>query len=135
LVEFNLGNNLRDVYIDNVVLHQIRVPQSEFLEPRSGQVLKCNDSSSIQWTPGPLSDIGLRFSPDSGKTWSGIISETVSNTGTVKWKVPDVSSSICLLKIVNPLDGETIGCSGVFSINKFGGEIKSGELVINGSFE
>jgi hypothetical protein len=135
LVEFNLGNNLRYVYIYNVVLHQIRVPQSEFLEPRSGQVLKCNDSSSIQWTPGPLSDIGLRFSPDSGKTWSVIISETVSNTGTVKWKVPDVSSSICLLKIVNPLDGETIGCSGVFSINKFGGEIKSGELVINGSFD
>lgn len=135
LIEFNLGNNLRDVYFDNVVLHQIRVPQSEFLEPLTGQVLKCNDSSSIKWTPGPLSDVELQFSSDSGKTWSVIISEIVSNTGTVSWKVPDVSSSTCLLKIVNPIDGETIGYSGVFTINKFGAEIKSGELVTNGSFD
>ncbi|MBN1602265.1 MAG: carbohydrate binding domain-containing protein [Chitinispirillaceae bacterium] len=135
LVEFNLGNNLRDVYFDNILLHQINVPQSEFLEPLSGQVLKCNDSSSIKWTPGPLSDVGLQFSSDSGKTWSVIVSEIVSNTGAVSWKVPDVSSSTCLLKIVNPIDGETIGGSGVFTINKFGAEIKSGELVTNGSFD
>jgi hypothetical protein len=135
LVEFNLGNNLRDVYIDNVALRAISIPQSEFLEPLSGHVLKCGDSSSIQWTPGPLKKVGIHFSADSGRTWTGISRDTVLNTGTVRWVVPEVSSNNCFLKIVNPVNGDITGFCGKFSINKFGTEIKSGELVTNGSFD
>jgi hypothetical protein len=134
-VEFNLGDNTRDVIIDNVLLREISPPQSEFLGPIGGQVLKIGDSTSIKWKTSLIPKVSLKFSSDSGKTWSGIAADTIVNSGSFSWIVPSVSSENCFFKILDPGTGAIIGQSGRFLINKFGAPIRVGELITNGTFD
>jgi hypothetical protein len=134
-IEFNLGDNTRDVVIDNVLLREISLPQSEFMEPLSGQVLKMGDSTSIKWKTNVIPKVSLKFSLDSGNTWKGISADTLVNSGSFTWVVPSISSENCFLRILHPITGAIIGQSGRFSINKFGAQIRVGELITNGTFD
>ena len=132
-IEFNCANDTGTVFIDNVSLIQIEAADVFIFNPSLGAILKSGSKFNIEWHAAEVTTIDLEFSSDSGAEWETLL-EGVDNLGIVSWTVPEISSDNCFIRIKDATGDTVIGLSSPFVINKFGAPVKTGELIVNGTF-
>jgi hypothetical protein len=95
-------------------------PEVTILSPKPNYVVKAGDSYEILWkTELAESQFGatvtVEFSKDGGKSWEKI-EENVFNSGKYMWKVPNVDSTQCKVRISSQSKSKYGGTSKVFSV-------------------
>ena len=95
-------------------------PEVTILSPKPNYVVKAGDSYEILWkTELPESQFGaavtVEFSKDGGKSWEKI-EENVLNTGKYIWRVPNVDSTQCKVRISSWSKPRYHGISKAFSV-------------------
>lgn len=69
------------------------------LTPNGGEQLIANRPYQIQWeSDKPLQNVNLGYSANAGGQWESI-AENTENHGSYPWRVPDLSSDACLVKV------------------------------------
>jgi hypothetical protein len=133
-IEFNCGTDTGKVLIDNVSLIKLENANVFIFNPSMGSIVKNGSKYNIEWHAKDVSTLDLEFSSDSCSTWTKIF-DNIDNLGVVAWTVPDLSSEKCFIRIRNAANDSVIGSSSQFVINAFGTPVKTGELIVNGSFK
>ncbi|HPG41941.1 MAG TPA: T9SS type A sorting domain-containing protein [bacterium] len=84
--------------------------------PNGGENWLAGSSHNITWTSSNISStVNIDYSTNNGSTWSAIIANT-SNDGSHPWTIPNVPSTLCLVRIADA-DGSPVDQSNsVFSI-------------------
>jgi hypothetical protein len=90
------------------------------LSPKANHVLKAGESYEILWKAEPVeSEFGamvtVEFSKDGGKSWEKV-EENVPNKGKYAWKVPQIDSMQCKVRIISQYRPTYRGTSEVFSV-------------------
>jgi hypothetical protein len=90
------------------------------LSPKANDVFKAGDFYQIQWRAEPMeSEFGVmvtvEFSKDGGQSWEKM-EENVPNSGTHLWRVPEVDSAQCKLRVFSQRKPIYRGTSEVFSV-------------------
>ena len=90
------------------------------LGPKAGDVLQKGTSYEIQWKlEGSEPEFGavvtVEFSKDAGKSWKQV-EENIPKEGPFTWKVPEVDSTQCKVRIFSQRRPEYRGTSGVFTV-------------------
>jgi hypothetical protein len=90
------------------------------LSPKANDVLKAENSYEVLWKTEPAeSEFGAKvtveFSKDGGKSWQNV-EENVPNSGKYKWKVPNVDSTQCKVRVFSQFRPKYRGTSKVFSV-------------------
>jgi hypothetical protein len=69
------------------------------LTPNGGEQLIAGSTYEITWqqTTGTVKNVLLEYSADNGATWVDV--NTVPNTGSYQWQVPQVNSQQCLVRV------------------------------------
>ena len=90
--------------------------------PSGGENLSVGRTYQIRWSsngispPGFTSKVSIFYSKNGGKTWAAI-AKGVKNSGSYGWKVPKMSSTDCLVKVVSVLYPKVSGQSAaIFQI-------------------
>ena len=75
--------------------------------PKGGENWCANDTQQIIWASAYLDSVRIQYSTNGGTNWTTVVNCT-TNTGHYSWKVPNVSSPSCRVKIcdcdMNPCD-------------------------------
>lgn len=92
-------------------------PALTLLAPNGGEEWWVGNTYDVLWQSwGPVGDVTLEYSTDSGAGWQAI-AETTQNTGVFEWSVPSTPSSLCLVRISDLLTGTVADTSdSLFSI-------------------
>ena len=90
------------------------------LSPKANDVVKAEDSYEVLWKAEPAeSEFGamvtIEFSKDRGKSWQNV-GENVPNTGKYMWKIPNVDSTQCMVRVRSQLRPKFRGTSKVFVV-------------------
>ena len=94
-------------------------PEVTLLSPNGGEEWVVGTTQNITWKSGYVSNVKLVYSTNNGSSWTTIISNTSTATGSYSWKVPDTLSTNCLVKISHITDpGITDQSNAVFSIKQ-----------------
>ncbi|MHB9030352.1 MAG: GPI anchored serine-threonine rich family protein, partial [Candidatus Latescibacterota bacterium] len=80
-----------------------RVRSYTVTTPNGGEQLTGGSTENITWTSSLADTVRIEFSPDGGSTWQALNAK-YSGVRSFSWKVPDVSSSNCLVRISYYLD-------------------------------
>jgi len=84
------------------------------ISPDGGEKLKADSSFNIQWGSKEFSgNIKLEISTNKGSTWSSI-KDSTTNDGRYSWKVPEINSTNCLLKITSIGDSTITDTSNTY---------------------
>jgi hypothetical protein len=88
--------------------------------PNGTEVFEAEIFQNISWykfNNSGIDSVKIELSSDGGISWS-VISTKTPNNGKYLWKVPQISSSKCLVRIVNPFSPTVYDVSDVpFTIN------------------
>ena len=92
------------------------------LSPKANDVVKAGDSYEVLWKAVPAeSEFGamviVEFSKDLGKSWQKV-GENVPNNGKYTWKVPNVDSTLCRVRVFSQFRPRYRGTSKVFSVKQ-----------------
>ncbi|WMX12733.1 T9SS type A sorting domain-containing protein [Aureispira sp. CCB-E] len=69
--------------------------------PNGGEVWYAGTSQTIRWNPTTYySNVRIDYSTDNGLSWNTITTNT-SNDGTHSWTIPNVASTVCLVRVSN----------------------------------
>ena len=101
IAEVNIIENFdgEGVLLDNVMYS---VPIL-LLSPNGGENLISGHTYEITWvTAGDINDVNIIYSTNNGQDWNDV--NTVANTGTYEWLVPEVTSNQCLVRISDVCD-------------------------------
>lgn len=81
--------------------------------PQGGEVLKPGETFNINWNtrfppPVPINfHVTIRYSIDGGSHWvSPAIADSIPDTGSYPWIVPDILTDNCIIKIEDATDGQ-----------------------------
>ena len=90
------------------------------LSPKANDILQRGASYEIQWKtevkdPEYGAVVTIEFSKDGGKSWKQV-EENVPKEGRYVWKVPEIDSPQCKIRIFSQRRPEYRGTSGVFSV-------------------
>jgi len=96
--------------IDNIELVGLPMPASIALQaPNGGENLMTGDIFNIGWATGGAVDfVRLEYSVNNGADWIEI--DTVPDTGSFAWEIPDANSLDCLVRVssaANPQVNDT----------------------------
>ena len=99
-----------EIGIDNVTLVQYKVTS-----PNGGEVLIPDTTFDITWLAPAISQTtDMEYSIDDGSNWDYIDQVVDSNSYT--WPVPDVNSSLCLVRVSDPVNSLSDVSDNVFQI-------------------
>jgi len=92
------------------------------LSPKANEFVQGGTSCEVQWKGEDSSSefgdvVTIEFSKNGGKSWEQI-EENVPKAGKYLWKVPNVDSAQCKIRISSQRRPEYRGTSGVFTIKK-----------------
>jgi hypothetical protein len=90
------------------------------LAPKANDALKAGDSYEIFWKAEPAeSEFGamvtIELSKDGGKSWEKV-AENVPNSGKYAWKVPQIDSLQCKVRVFSQYRPIYCGTSEAFSV-------------------
>jgi hypothetical protein len=90
------------------------------LSPKSNDVVQAGAPYEIQWKAEiPNSEFGVNvtveFSKDGGKSWEQV-EVNVPNTGKYVWKVPNVDSAQCKVRVFSQFRPKYRGTSEMFAV-------------------
>ena len=83
------------------------------ISPNGGEIWKSGITHAITWqtnaTKKPVAKVKLFYTINSGTSWT-LIKTLIGNPGSYNWRIPNVSSSSCKVKVVlRNASGTTIG--------------------------
>ncbi|MBD3239645.1 MAG: hypothetical protein GF331_03600, partial [Chitinivibrionales bacterium] len=101
------------------------VPYAIVTTPTEGASYNAGDTVYIQWTAHDLPLIEINYSSDEGETWvsiteAGGVEDTDPRYGNYPWVVPNVSSSLMIIRVNSYQEQEFGGNSGIFTVNGTG---------------
>lgn len=133
-IEFNCATGTGKIYIDNVSLVKTDISEFFVIKPFTNSVLKAGSSVQIEWKSSDAETVTLQYSGDKGNNWE-LIEDSVGNLYSYQWTVPNVTSTECMLRVIDTESDSVLGTSAVFQINSFGIPVKNGEQIVNGHFD
>ncbi len=90
----------------------------KLISPNGNETLIAGESQLITWASQNVDEVKLEYSLDNGSSWSTIIDSTPSN-GRYAWTIPNVSSTECLVRIIDLADVTVMDQSNTnFTISK-----------------
>jgi hypothetical protein len=94
-------------------------PTITVTSPNGGEGLTAGSTYSIKWTTtGSVGNVKIEYTSNNGSNWV-VISSSTANDGAYSWKVPDIASTKCKVRIKEAADGSPVDTSdAVFSIAK-----------------
>lgn len=93
------------------------IPIINILSPSGNETLQAGQSFNISWTSSSIDSIKILFSPDGGLNWNVIASSFAASIGSFNWKVPQLTSNLCKIKLQNISDTSVFALSPLFSIS------------------
>ena len=91
----------------------------EITIPNGGETWEASTSKLISWASNGIDSVKIEFSSNNGISWN-VISESVENTGSFDYTVPNVNSTQAKIRI-SDLDGDPVDESnGTFTIKQAG---------------
>lgn len=100
----NMGNTIQNLVFDNFVLTEaITEMNLNLISPNGGETFKAGDQIEIAWHKTNVAEVVLEFSADNGNNWEEISASPLSNL-TFNWKIPEISSDKCLLRVKSTYD-------------------------------
>jgi hypothetical protein len=90
------------------------------LSPKANDIVQAGAPYEIQWnTEIPDPEFGamvtVEFSKDSGKSWE-MVEDNVPKDGKYLWKVPQMGSAECKIRVFSQRRPEYRGTSGLFTV-------------------
>lgn len=90
------------------------------VSPKANDVVQKGTSFEIQWkTEGSDPEFGavvtIEFSKDAGKSWKQV-EDNVPKAGPFVWKVPEMDSTQCKIRVFSQRRPENRGTSGLFTV-------------------
>ncbi len=90
----------------------------KLISPIGGELLKTGNQYPITWNSKNVASLDIKYSLDSGSTWSKVVDMIDASTSPYYWTIPDVSSQKCMIKISQSTDPSIYAISSsVFSIS------------------
>ncbi|MBN1575079.1 MAG: carbohydrate binding domain-containing protein [Chitinispirillaceae bacterium] len=132
---FNCGlsSNLTKIALDSISILKKTTPIIRITAPDAESRWIAGTEREIQWqNSGVLEKVKIRFSVDSGTTWS-TITEAASNRKSFWWKIPATTAGNNCRVIVSDTAGTNADTSALFRIVA-PGTIDIEEMVKNGDF-
>ncbi|MFO7445162.1 MAG: hypothetical protein R6W90_02300 [Ignavibacteriaceae bacterium] len=81
-------------------------PEITVISPNGGESIQANSTTNISWTSTNISHVKLEYTTNNGASWTNITASTESD-GLFEWEgVPDISSSLCRIRISDVNDGQ-----------------------------
>lgn len=80
----------------------------ELLFPKGGEFFTTNDTIPIIWENNTSELVKIEFSADLGKQWIKITDSLLSNNTIYFWKLPNLISSNCIIKITALSDFDSL---------------------------
>jgi len=74
-------------------------PALTLLSPVGGDSLSGGSSSAITWTSTNVTNIKIEYTSDNGSTWNTVVASVAAASGTYSWSVPNVNSTLCMVRI------------------------------------
>lgn len=108
-------------------------PTITITSPNGGESIQGDTTYNIEWTSsGSVGNVKIQYSVNNGSTWTNIATST-ANDGNYSWKVPEIESSGCYIKISEASDGSPSDVSNsTFSIfTPEPAEIKLSRMVLD----
>ena len=78
-------------------------PKITVLNPNGGDTLKNNSNYEIKWSSSNVSNVRIEYSLNNGVDWI-VVEDSYPSTGSYGWIVPNVSSSLCKVRITDIAD-------------------------------
>ncbi len=79
--------------------------------PDGGEILYIGTVYKTQWViKGQVSNVKIEYSSDNGSNWK-IIENSITNSGSYNWTIPDDESITCIMRISEASDGNPIDMS------------------------
>ena len=112
VVVWEMNGDIYGAYINEIVPQQITL-----ITPNGAEVLVTNSTYTITWDASEsIQNVLLEYSANNGTDWIPV--DTVENTGSCEWTVPDIASNECLIRVS---DADNLSISdvsdAVFSIS------------------
>ncbi|MBI2420424.1 MAG: hypothetical protein HYV28_21390, partial [Ignavibacteriales bacterium] len=79
-------------------------PAITVLTPNTSLIWTTNSSQSISWLSYSLPKVKIEFTTNNGATWT-VIADSTPSVGTYLWTIPNLNSSLCKIRISDPVDG------------------------------
>jgi Leucine-rich repeat (LRR) protein len=84
--------------------------------PNGGENWAGGSTHNITWADnGTIANVSIAYSTDSGNSWIPI-ADSIPNTGSYSWTVPETPSTSCLVKISDPGETNVDWSDSVFTI-------------------
>lgn len=104
--------------------------------PTAGQTLAASSTATVRWTATNSSGVYLEWTSDAGDTWTpcplnGFIRPTDTNWGAYQWAVPNVTSTECMVAVIEYADHGVRTESALFSIGAT--SVLSGASMVRGA--
>jgi hypothetical protein len=97
-------------------------PAVTVLTPNGGEQLTAGTVYGITWTSQAIGKVKIELTQNNGADWTTIADSVISG-GTYNWTVPNVTSSLCKIRISNSAGGNPSDVSdNVFTIGNQGGQ-------------
>jgi hypothetical protein len=88
--------------------------------PNGGETWDASTSKLITWTSNGINEVKIEFSSNNGISWVKI-ADSVANTGSYDWTVPNINSTQGKIRVSDAEDNEPVDESnGTFTIRQAG---------------
>src|SRR5262249_43963137 len=100
----------------------VHIKHSTLPHPAAGSLVAPGSAVNLLWTPlNGVHTVAAGLSPDNGANWT-VDMDGITNSGSYRWTVPNVTSSQALVAVVQLRNGgpdaeAEITASGVFTIS------------------
>ncbi|HPG39242.1 MAG TPA: dockerin type I domain-containing protein [bacterium] len=118
------GVSLFGGQVNNIDDFTVRAQQITVTSPAGGETWIVGSIHDITWDVSEFTgNVKIEYSTNNGTAWTTIVA-SVTNTGTYSWTVPSASSTNCLVRVSDAVDGMPWGTSAtVFEITADAGTI------------
>lgn len=121
---FYAGVSLFGGQVNNIDDFTVRAEQITVTSPTGGDIWVVGTQHNITWDVSEFTgNVKIEYSTNNGTAWTTIV-ESITNTGTYAWTIPSASSTTCLVRVSDAVDGMPWGINaGTFEITADAGTI------------
>jgi hypothetical protein len=107
-------------------------PTITVTSPNGGEGLTAGSNYTIKWSStGSVGNVKIEYTSNNGSNWA-VISSSTANDGVYSWKVPNIESTKCKVRIKEAADGSPVDTSdAVFTISKSPSPGGSAKIALN----
>jgi uncharacterized protein (TIGR02145 family) len=76
-------------------------PAVTVISPNGGEQWLIGSQQLIKWTSKDIDTLRIELSTNNGVSWISVIDKTTAASGEYSWKVPDISSEQCMVRLTD----------------------------------